>query len=156
MRFLVFEIGQEECAVPLEQVREVVGFPQFTGIPNSPSYVLGIMNLRDQVLPLLDLRIRLGVTPTLTHETSVVICSSEKNQFGIVVDNILSVVAPESNEILPVQTLSSSSDQVEIIQNVIRRPNGLALVFDMSKIVQAQDHQFFKLDQLSKDMKQAS
>lgn len=157
MRYLSVEIGQDECGIPLEQVREVVGFPTFTPLPNSPKYVIGLMNLRDQVLPLIDLRIRLGIVPTLTHDTSVVICTFEEHAFGVVVDTIHSVNSPEENQVLPVESMAiQQNDQMEIIKSVVRNPEGLTLVFDMSKILSANEMIFFKLDSLKKDLQQAS
>ena len=72
-RFLCFSLGVEEYAIPLLEVREVIAMPEYTPVPYTPPYFLGIMNLRGQVISVMDLRQKLGVTARGDAETTVII-----------------------------------------------------------------------------------
>ena len=73
-RFLCFSLGAEEYAIPLLVVREVIAMPEYTPVPYTPPYFLGIMNLRGQVISVMDLRQKLGLKPRSDAETTVIIC----------------------------------------------------------------------------------
>src|SRR5690349_8431544 len=62
--YLTFALGHEKFAIKVEYVQEVVEFGQFTRVPNAPAYMLGIINLRGRVLPLLDTKLKLGLQAT--------------------------------------------------------------------------------------------
>jgi len=135
MKFLSFEICQETYGIQLSSVREVIAFNTFTKIPNMPNHFLGIMNLRDKVIPLMDARICLGLIPTLTSETSVIICAVKNTLIGIVVDCIFNVINPSDNEIISV---GSQIEEVSgVISNVIKIEKGLVLILDIDNFVKA-------------------
>src|SRR5688500_17050182 len=62
--YLTFALGEEKFAILVDHVQEVVEFGQVTKVPNAPLYMVGIINLRGRVLPLLDTRLKLGLTAT--------------------------------------------------------------------------------------------
>src|SRR4051812_41249332 len=98
-RFLSFSLGNEEYGVPLLAVKEVIAMPEITPIPYTPSYFLGIMNLRGQVISVMDLRQKLGVKPSQSSETAVIICDLNSLSIGVVVDSINSVLNPVEAEL---------------------------------------------------------
>jgi purine-binding chemotaxis protein CheW len=85
-RYLSFSLGTEEYAIPLLAVKEVIAMPEFTSVPYTPSHFLGIMNLRGQVISVMDLRKKLGIKPGSTAETAVIICDLSPLCIGVVVD----------------------------------------------------------------------
>ena len=62
--YLTFALGEEKFAIRVDHVQEVVEFGQVTKVPNAPNYMLGIINLRGRVLPLLDAKLKLGLSAT--------------------------------------------------------------------------------------------
>src|ERR1044071_4094773 len=62
--YLTFGLGQEKFAIPVDHVQEVVELGQVTKVPNSPHYMVGIINLRGRILPLLDTKLKLGLEAT--------------------------------------------------------------------------------------------
>ena len=100
-RFLSFSLGAEEFAIPLLAVREVIAVPDLTPVPFTPAHVLGIMNLRGQVISVLDLRKKLEINPRENAEIAVIICDLGSLSLGILVDAVNSVLAPKEDEILP-------------------------------------------------------
>lgn len=142
MRFLSIEIQGEQFGIQLEKVKEVIAFPPITPTPGTPPYFLGLMRLRDLVLPVLDLRIRMNLVPTLTHDTAVVICEVGAATVGIVVDIIHTVIAPDEKDIMPSPT--AVDGQSGFITSVIRRDQGLTLILDVGRLLNASDEELIK------------
>src|SRR4051812_23287406 len=96
--YLTFALGEEKFAIPVDRVQEVVEFGQVTKVPNAPAYMLGIINLRGRVLPLLDTKLKLGLTATVpTQRTRImlldILTHDDKSlQIGALVDIAREVV----------------------------------------------------------------
>lgn len=92
-KFLTFMIGCDEFAVAIADVREVIGLRQCTPVPDMPSYMRGVLNLRGAVVPVLDLREKLGVdTARDTEDTCIAVLVSEGAPVGAIVDRVVEVV----------------------------------------------------------------
>lgn len=137
-RYLSFSMGPEEFAIPLLAVKEVIAVPEFTPIPHTPNYFLGIMNLRGQVISVLDLRKKLGVQPKNGTEDAVIICDLNPLVLGILVDSVNSVLSPREDEILPKPPIESKIS-TEYITAVYRRNDHLVLFLEISKALNTQD-----------------
>ena len=138
-RFLAFSLGQEDYAIPLLSVKEVIGVPEITPVPYTPPHFLGIMNLRGQVISVLDLRMKFNVTKKATNaETSIIICDLFPLNLGIVVDSINSVLTLNADEIKerPHIQSSKSSDYIMGVANV---NNQLTLLLDVAKALSVED-----------------
>lgn len=109
-RFLEFNLGGESYAVELLKVKEVLTPPEMTPIPKAPSYVCGLMNLRGNVLTVIDLRKKLGIVPEkMNSQNGVIIFDLEDRLLGVMVDSIQRVIYVESDNAKP---LPDSSDGV--------------------------------------------
>lgn len=140
-RYLSFNVGKEHYAIPLLTVREVIGLPEITPVPFTPNYFLGIMNLRGQIISVVDLRLKLGFAAGKnTSETAIIICDLGTTSLGVVVDSINAVVAPKENEISPKPDIQSSRS-TDYITGVFQRDKDLILLIDMVGILSPQDRQ---------------
>lgn len=137
-RYLSFSLGVEEYAVPLLSVKEVIAVPEFTPIPYTPSHFLGIMNLRGQVISVIDLRAKFNIKPTQSEETSVIICDLAPLVLGVVVDSVNSVLSPKPEDISPKPDIESNRN-TEFITAVYRREKHLVLVLDIQKTLTNED-----------------
>lgn len=155
MRFLSIEIQGEQFGIELEKVKEVIAFPQITPTPGTPPYFLGLMRLRDQVLPVLDLRIRMKLTPTLTHDTAIVVCEVANNAVGVVVDIIHTVISPEEKDVTSTP-MSIEGQNVGFITQVIRRESGLTLILDIGRLLNASDEELIKSQSALQQMRSAA
>ncbi|CUU38056.1 CheW-like domain-containing protein, partial [Armatimonadetes bacterium GXS] len=72
-KYLVFQIGNESYAIPLLQVQEIRSFTPVTRVPNAPNYVLGVMNLRGNIIAVLDARTRFAIEPQPDETNTVVV-----------------------------------------------------------------------------------
>lgn len=137
-RYIRFSLGEEEYAMPLLSVREVIAMPDITRIPQTPPYFLGIMNLRGQVITILDLRTKLGIKPANTSEVAVIICDLSSICIGVVVDSINSVLTPKTGEISERPVMQGGKNS-EYITGIYRKEAGLVLLLDISKLLSVED-----------------
>jgi purine-binding chemotaxis protein CheW len=128
-RYLCFNLGTESFALPLLHVREVLAEPEITPVPHTPSYFQGIMNLRGQVVSVMDLRAKLGIKPRADgSESAVIICALGEFVVGITVDAVNSVVAPKADEV-SVETGAGR----EYLAGVYRHQQELVLLLDVAR-----------------------
>ena len=137
-RYLCFNLGVEEFAIPLLSVREVLGVPETTPIPQSPSHFLGIMNLRGQVVTVIDLRTKLGIKPVASEETAVIILDFERHSLGVVVDRVSSVQTVLPNESVAKPSLEQTKSN-EYVVGVFKRTEHLILILDIAKALSVED-----------------
>lgn len=138
-RFLAFSLGPEEFAVPLLCVREVIAAPECTPVPYTPSYFLGVMNLRGQVVSILDLRLKFGMKNVKTaEETAVVILDLNDTFLGVVVDSVNTVMNLLESDIHPAPKLDGNHT-VEYVLGVARAQEKLTLLLDIAKTLNVED-----------------
>lgn len=137
-RFLNFTLGEEEFAIPLLSVKEVIAVPETTPIPHTPPHFLGIMNLRGQVISVIDLRKKFSMTAKSNEETSVIILDLKSQFLGVVVDSVNSVLPIKNSEILE-KPMIESSKSTEYITGVFRKNDHLVLLLDIFKTLSQED-----------------
>lgn len=137
-RYLAFSLHHQEYGIPLLKVLEVIGLGDVTPIPNSPSYFLGIMNLRGLVISIIDLRLKLTLPRAdRTQETAVVILNIQGGHIGVVVDSVDSVLSLSTDQLsAPPQ---SETEKTDFITNVARLDKKFLLILDIEKTLSAQD-----------------
>ena len=96
-KYLTFALGPEEYGLEILKVREIIGYMDITAVPQTPYYVKGVINLRGQVIPVVDLRAKFGMQTTdVTDQTCIIVVetSQEGRAFstGIVVDRVQEVL----------------------------------------------------------------
>jgi purine-binding chemotaxis protein CheW len=122
-KYLVFQIGSESYGMPLLQVQEIRSYTPATRVPGAPPYVLGVINLRGNIIAVLDARTRFGVEPVPEEENTVIIVAQiEGKTFGLRVDSVSDVVDVDTSQIQPPPPVASEETQ--------RFLNGLVQVGD--------------------------
>ena len=139
-RYLCFSLGVEEFGIPLLSVKEVIAMPEITPVPQTPSYFLGIMNLRGQVISIIDLRTKLSIKPKESTEIAVIICDIKPNNIGVVVDSIDSVIHPSPDQLSEKPELEGQKSSA-YIEAVYRAEKRLVLLLDISKTLNISDQQ---------------
>jgi purine-binding chemotaxis protein CheW len=101
-QFVSFRIANEEFGVGIQQVQEIIWLTDITRVPRAPLYVEGIINLRGNVLPVIDMRKRFGLPPTVvTESTSILVVDVDGHKTGIIVDTVSEVVRLSRDAIEP-------------------------------------------------------
>ncbi len=103
-KYLTFALGQEEYGLEILKVREIIGYIDVTAVPQTPDYVKGVINLRGQVIPVVDLRSKFGMQAAeATEQTCIIVVEIPKNDrnisTGIVVDKVQEVLDISSESI---------------------------------------------------------
>ena len=138
-RFLHFSLGEEYFAIPLLTVREVIGVPDVTPIPYMPAYFLGMMNLRGQVISVIDLRMRLGIKPKKEGaEQAVVILDLQGISVGVVVDAVNHVLSVEEGMMSGPPDVEGGKSST-YVRGVIKQNEKLSLWIDMSDLLKVED-----------------
>lgn len=137
-RYLCFSLGPEEFAIPLLSVKEVIAIPDVTPVPFTPAHFVGIMNLRGQVISVLDLRQKFGIKSQTTNETAVIICDLNPLCVGVIVDSINSVLTPSEADLNEKPEIQSDRP-TDYILAVYRKEKRLVLFLDISKTLSLED-----------------
>ncbi|MFW5962522.1 MAG: chemotaxis protein CheW [bacterium] len=100
-QYIVFRVGKEEYGIELQHSREIIKLTKITHVPYMDEYVLGVINLRGQIVPLIDLRKRMGfeVRGDFTRETRVIIVDFEGLLMGLLVDEVKEVMWIKDNRL---------------------------------------------------------
>lgn len=115
-QFLTFKLAGEEYGVGILAVQEIRGWSAVTAIPHSPAWLLGVINLRGAVVPIIDLRIKFNFAKAEYNEfTVVIILNVGSRVIGIVVDGVSDVITLASDQIKPAPQLGNSADTSHII-----------------------------------------
>ena len=137
-RYLCFSLGNEHFSIPLLQVKEVIGIPEFTTIPYTPNYFCGIMNLRGKVISVIDMRKKLSIASKGLEENSVIVCDLDNITIGILVDSVDYVINIEKEKILPKPDMQSSIKN-DYIEGLIEYKNILIVLINLAKSLSIED-----------------
>ena len=137
-RFIEFSLGREDYAIPLLMVREVISVPDTTPIPKSPAQFVGIMNLRGQVISVVDLRKKLKVEAKQDKEEAVIIVDIGGMNIGVVVDSINKVLAFSSDEVSEMPEVENQLN-THFIFGVYKKEHSLTVLLDIAKVLDLKD-----------------
>jgi purine-binding chemotaxis protein CheW len=140
-QYLTVNLADEEYGIDILAVREIRGWTSVTRIPQAPGYVLGVLNLRGAIVPVLDLRLRFGLSREEYSGTTVtVIITVAGRLFGIVVDAVSDVLDVEQNNVRPVPDMGTAVD-TEYLKGLTSIGERMVLLLDADKLLQPQDAQ---------------
>lgn len=134
-RYLQFALNGESYAVFLLDVKEVIPIPEITVLPNCPSYYEGIMNLRGQIISIIDLRKKLGMKSKESNkEEAVIIIEIDNVGIGVIVDSIDKVLNVVTSEIKEVPEVSSQIN-AKYIEGIYQHNDILTVLLDLKSIL---------------------
>ena len=135
VQWVTFKLADETYGINVMQVQEVLRVSEIAPVPGAPHYVLGIINLRGNVVTVIDTRIRLGLaTAEVTDSTRIVIIETARHVVGILVDCVAEVVDVATSEVESAPNVGSD-DSANYIQGVASRENELLILVDLNKLL---------------------
>ncbi|WP_306591383.1 chemotaxis protein CheW [Geothrix sp. 21YS21S-4] len=140
--FVTFRLGTESFGIALQQVEEIVELPTVTKVPDAPDYVLGVICLRDQVMPLIDLSEILSIEQGEggRRRDMVVLLSFGSARIGVVVDEIQEILRVQDDQMLPPpQTLSEA--EREHLEGILLLPGRMVSLINVLKIITGDDQE---------------
>ncbi len=134
-RFLTFRIADEEYAVAISCVIEVIGMQKITHVPDMPEFVKGVINLRGQVIPITDIRMRFGMkTREYDDRTCIVVVNVEETFVGIVVDTVSDVLDMPEEMIAPAPQINQTPGS-RYIQGLGKVNEEVKIILDVNKLL---------------------
>lgn len=135
VQWVTFRLGDETYGINVMQVQEVLRVSEIAPVPGAPDYVLGIINLRGNVVTVIDTRKRFGMPPGEVDDNSrVVIIESQGQIFGILVDSVAEVVELRRSEI-DVAPNVGNEESARYIQGVATVDSDLLILVDLNKLL---------------------
>ena len=129
-----FIIGDEEYAVPILNIQEIIKPIEYTRVPSIPEYVLGVFNLRGNVIPLIDLRRKFHLPAKQeSAETRYIVMKDEENIAGFVIDKLTEAIRIKSSQIdPPPETLNKDQG---MIYGVGKRENSILTILKVNSLL---------------------
>jgi purine-binding chemotaxis protein CheW len=135
LQFVTFLLQDEVYGINVMQVQEVLRYSEVAPVPGAPSHVLGIINLRGNVVTVIDTRQCFGLMPEeVTDHTRIVIIEVDKQVIGILVDAVSEVVYLNQSEIEKAPNVGTD-DSAKFIQGVCHKDGRLLILVELSKMM---------------------
>ena len=138
-QLISFEVGNEEYGLDILQVKEVIRLREITRLPKAPSFVKGIINLRGDIIPILDLRDRFGLEhQEYTNMTRVIVVDVDSKLVGMVVDAASQVVRIPADQIDPTPPIVGALS-AEYIKGVGKLDERLIILLNIDRILTTEE-----------------
>jgi len=134
-KYLTFYLGKEVYGIDIYHVIEIVGIQKITEIPDMPDYVKGVINLRGQVIPVMDVRIRFNMPPLQYNDrTCVIVTRLENEHIGLVVDIVEEVVSIPEHDISSPPKIGKKKSR-EYIKGMGKTGSDVKIILDVNKLL---------------------
>ena len=136
--YLTFKMGDEEFALHVNKVLNILEMTKITQVPKAPDYMKGVINLRGMVLPVVDTRIRFAMSETVyTDKTCIVVLElmfeNEKVYVGALVDQVVAVLEIGNDEIQPPPSIGDKYKS-QFISGMVNTDEKFIMILDMEKL----------------------
>jgi len=139
LQLVVFSLGREEFAVEVTQVREIMRMEEITRMPKSPHFVEGIINLRGQIIAVVELAKRLNLEiGEKSSDTRIIVVEAEDIKVGMIVDAVSEVLRVSADAVEPSPTLAIDVSAA-YLQGVVKQDNRLIILLDLTKVLSLQE-----------------
>lgn len=142
-KYLTFALGNEEFGLEILKVREIIGFMDVTAVPQTPAHVKGVINLRGQVIPVIDLRMNFGMPEAeVTEQTCIIVVEinseDRKYQTGIIVDHVSEVLDIAQKDIEDPPQFGTAVN-TEFILGMGKIEESVKILLDIDKVLSGTD-----------------
>jgi purine-binding chemotaxis protein CheW len=139
VQYLTFRLAAEEYGVDILRVQEIKGWDKVTRIPKTEKYVLGVINLRGTVVPIIDLRSRFGLDSTQFGPTTVIIVVRVSSKggtrtVGLVVDAVSEVYSVEPEAVRPAPDVCGSIDTI-FVKGLATKSDHMLILLDIDRLI---------------------
>ncbi|WP_234122084.1 chemotaxis protein CheW [Clostridium hydrogenum] len=142
-KFLTFTLGDEYYGIPILNVKEIIGLLTITHVPSMPKFIKGIINLRGKIIPVMDLRLKLGnESKTYNNRTCIIVIeidfSDKIRLIGLIVDAVSEVLELNNNDIeLPQACLGNTNE--DYLTGIGKIKDKVILILDPTKMLSAKE-----------------
>lgn len=140
-QYIGFNLNDGEYTIPILKVREIISLPPITKMPQSPSYIEGVANIRGSIIPIVNIKRLANLDGSEKKGDKVIIIASGKMVFGILVDGITGVINIDETAIEPTANVINKAS--EIIGGVIKLDSRILVLLDTSGLIPHEDQSLF-------------
>ncbi|SMP15038.1 purine-binding chemotaxis protein CheW [Desulfurobacterium pacificum] len=137
IQVIAFKLGEELISVPIEKVVEITNDRDITPVPKAPSFVIGVMNLRGKIVPVINLKEHLGIPGVIPEDiytnNRIVILDTPKGEVGVIVDEIVGSIKFLEGDILP-EPIGTIGIDVKFISGVVQLEKDLLIILNIESI----------------------
>jgi purine-binding chemotaxis protein CheW len=137
-QLVAFQLKNEEYAVSITQVKEIIRYGGATKLPNTPEHLEGIINLRGKVIPVIDLAKRFGLVQDKTAGLQAIIVESSGRELGMIVDQVTEVLRIEDSTI---EVTPATCHAGNFLRGVGKLEDRLLIVLDLDNLFSEQEQQ---------------
>lgn len=135
LQLVSFRLAQEEYGIEITKVQEIILMGEITRVPQTPSFIKGLINLRSTVIPIVDLRTRFSLEQKgISDETRIMVVNVRGKTIGIIVDAVSEVLRIEKSRISPPPPTVAGLGR-EYLTGLIKLENRLLILLDIDKIL---------------------
>ncbi len=135
LNILCFKLASEEYAIDIMSIKEIVKLREFTEVPGSPDFITGIISLRGVIVPVFDLRKRLGLdVKDYDRDTRIIIARDENRSWGMIVDKVTHVIRIAKDNIEPPPPIISGVS-AEFISGIGKYENTFAIIMNLKNVL---------------------
>lgn len=136
---IAFRLGQQEFCLDVMSVREIRGWTPVTQLPHAPSYMMGVINLRGTVLPIIDLAARMGFPPAEpSSRHAIMVVEVGQQAIGFLVDAVSEIFSGKNDDIQPTPDVASAATR-SMVQGVIAGEGRMISVLSLDRIAAASE-----------------
>ncbi len=134
-KYLTFVLGDEEYGLEILRVKEIIGLMTITKVPRMPEFVRGVINLRGSVIPVVDLRLKFGLSAAQdTDETCIIVVDLGDSFIGVVVDKVSEVLDIDDSEIDETPSFGVSID-TSFIFGIGKAKDKVVILLDIARVL---------------------
>lgn len=134
-KFLTFYLDDEEYGIEILKVREIIGLKPITFVPRTPDYIEGVLNLRGQVIPVVDLRLKFDMDPIEPDdETCIIVVQSGGVRMGAMVDRVSEVLEITGDQLVDAPSLGPDVNTEQLL-GVGKSDDGVKLLLDIDRVL---------------------
>ncbi|MDR4508032.1 MAG: chemotaxis protein CheW [Candidatus Brocadiaceae bacterium] len=138
-KYLTFVLCGEEYGIGILKIREIIGIMKITPVPQTPEHMKGVINLRGKVIPVIDLRLKFGLTEKEhTQETCIIVVEVKGILTGVIVDTVSEVLDVQGKDLEPSPRFGDGVD-TEIFLGIAKIKNQVKILLDIDKIVSMEE-----------------
>ncbi len=138
IQIVCFKIGSEEYGIDILQVQEILKIPKVTKLPKSSRHILGVIDLRGRVIPIIDLGKKFGIIADLSNSSRAIVVDIEGKQVGLAIDSVSHVIKVDSGEIEPPPPVVKGISGKYII-GIAKLKTGFVVILDINQIFSSEE-----------------
>ncbi|MCK8827310.1 chemotaxis protein CheW [Natroniella acetigena] len=137
-QMIIFELNQEEFGIDINNVKEIIRPEEIRSVPQSSEFIAGIIDLRGEIITVVDLRKKFGLQAEVDSDTRIIVAELARTKIGFIVDTASEVLRVEGDEIAP-PPREIEGMKANLLQGVVKRDERLIILLDFAGLLSQEE-----------------